>query len=57
MAGECTKPNNPAVPEIASDDKELKSQVKCYGIDVQCGEADARTRSMPEDDEECDSED
>ena len=54
---ECTLPTNPAVPEIASDDKELKNQVKCCIADAQCGEADVRTCSMPEDDEECNSED
>ena len=50
-------PTNPAVPEILSDDKELKNQVKCCVADVQCGEADVRTCSMPEDDEECNSKD
>ena len=54
---ECTWPTNPAVPEIGSDDKELKNQVKCCVADVQYGEADVRTCSMPEDDEECNSED
>ena len=54
---ECTWPKNPAVPEIASDDKVLKSQVKCCVAEVQCGEADLRTPSVPEDDEECNSED
>ena len=44
---ECTWPTNPAVPEIASDEKELKNQVKCCIADVQYGE----------DDEECNSED
>ena len=54
---ECTWPTNPAVPEIASDEKELKNQVKCCIADVQYGEADERTCSMPEDNEECHSED
>ena len=54
---ECTSPNNPLVPEIASDDNELKNQVKCCVADVQCGEADVRKCSMPEDDEEFNLED
>ena len=54
---ECTWPTNPAVPEIASDEKELKNQVKCCIADVQYDEADVRTCSMPEDNEECHSED
>ena len=35
-------PTNPVVPEIASDDKELKNQVKCCDADVQRGEEDVR---------------
>ena len=54
---ECTWPNNPAVAVIPSDDKELKNQVKCCVADVHCGEADVRKCSMPEDDEECNSDD
>ena len=54
---ECTWPNNPAVSEILSDDKELKIQVKCCVADFYCGEADVRTCGIPEDDEECNSED
>ena len=50
-------PINPALPEIACDDEEVKNQVKCCVADGQCDPRDMGEDGMPGADEERVSED
>lgn len=45
--GEMSLPTNPAVPEIACDDEEVKNQVKCCVAEVRCDAQDVEGDSMP----------